>query len=355
MAGEKGIRICGTKVRTGCLTCNGYAQDPKTLSMVIYRAPSISLVTTELERRSFAFFLDQTRNLFPIGFSNPLLQAAHENRALAHSVISLGALQQHFEHGDGPRLNISLGLLAAQQYGKALRALQSHNEPPSVDTLMICSIVFACFECLRGCRQAAIIHMKSGLDLFRRSGAYAAWNIVSEKTMGLLLIRWENQLIEMLGLDIRNDQSPPLAGLYFDDVNNFHSSLDGIINHILHAKHNLSVFEEHQTPWASPGRFSQISSTIEEWHHGFLISTSQQKKQRQQQLSEDSEGHGQDDPILLHIWYLLSKIYIAIQPAVDAEEAWDQFTGDFDTIVALSESYLKTSTRENALSRYLLE
>jgi Fungal specific transcription factor domain len=319
--------------------------------MVFYRAPSQSFVLTEWERQSFTFFLDQTRYRFPIDFSNSVLQAAQQNQALAHSILSLGALQQLFEHVDGPPLKTDFGQFAAQQYGKALRALQIRNKPQSADTLMICSILFTCFECLRGCRRAAMIHIKCGLDLFRSSRAQATWNIVSEKTISILFIRLENQLLEILGVDMDQEGycPAPLAELSTEQSsdfgdNNLRNSLDGLLNHVFHDTLNSFMMTESQVPLMSPGRSSQISSSIDGWNCDFLRSTAQSLRlqRTQQHLSECCDRSGEDRD-LLRIWCLLSKIYIAMQPYVDTEEAWDQFVADFDTVVTLSESYLNRS------------
>ncbi|KAL4903060.1 hypothetical protein BDW74DRAFT_56153 [Aspergillus multicolor] len=273
----KSIRIGSTKVRTGCITCKSrrikcdetkptcrnctrskrpcaYAHNPTgkpNLRIVVY-TPRATFATTGAEKHSLDFFLAQMRTRFPIHFSQPVLQAAHREDVLAHAVIALGAMQQVFEFDDASAIGAwsPMATFAMQQYGKALRLLRERVNVASnrrmrqpgagaePDLILISCIFFACFECLRGSTAAAIIHMRSGLNLLKeyerdpRTGS-----IIPRRTMRSLFTRLDNQLIEMRGSSLSMselDESLDVVArdpMPEDDV---HDALNALWNRILH-------------------------------------------------------------------------------------------------------------------------
>ncbi|KAL4921484.1 hypothetical protein BDW62DRAFT_219583 [Aspergillus aurantiobrunneus] len=370
---QKHIRIGSTKVRTGCLVCKArrvkcdeakptcrncvrskrdcaYAsttQGPKSNLRIVVYTPRASFATTDAERHSLDFFLAQMRSRFPLRFAQPVLQAAHREDVLAHAVIALGAMQQVYEYDDASAIGSwsPMAQFAMQQYGKALRILQEQVIPSArgvggmlPDLILTLCIFFTCFECLRGSVPAAIIHMRSGLNLLREYESEPATGlVVPQRTMRSLFTRLDNQIIEMRGsslsIEAVQDRFEVVAGECApeDDV---HDALNGLWNHILH------------------GMLDSARAVAKGEVPGGAISTPQNDVKRNMQRLYDAftrdpvpegvpEGDGEygQDPDILRIWFLLSPMLLTAH-TWDPADAWGPHNDNFARIITLAEAYL---------------
>ncbi|KAB8268019.1 hypothetical protein BDV30DRAFT_246045 [Aspergillus minisclerotigenes] len=297
--------------------------------MVVYRAPESRspFLTSDEERQSFDFFLHQTRYRFPIDFTDPVLRAAHSDEGLARAIISFGALQQIYEYGDDPSLLSPLGQFAMREYGRALEQVRVWLGNGGKDLSLVSCLLFACFECIRGCRRAAVVHIKSGLDILLQCGEELAWDVVSRDTMVSLFIRLDNQLVGLLGTSLsrtlkrdgeRGSSILERVALGPNDEYVVHS-LHGVLNSIFHDRLDMALIMEGHSPSVRPVDQRRTSRYLKEWHGG-------------------------QDPDIMRIWYIIGKMYVAVPPD-GSEDAWDQFRPEFETIVSLVESYL-LSTRQ---------
>ncbi|KAL4882556.1 hypothetical protein BJY04DRAFT_206827 [Aspergillus karnatakaensis] len=326
------------------------SQDPKSNLRIVVYTPRASFATTGAEKHSLDFFLAQMRTRFPIHFSQPVLQAAHREDVLARAVIALGAMQQVFEYDDSSAIGTwsPMAQFAMQQYGKALRLLQDRvisnsrgMASMSPDILLISCIFFACFECLRGSTQAAIIHMRSGLNLLReydddpRTGL-----LIPRRTMRSLFVRLDNQIIEMRGSTLSmtspQDCFEVIAGdpTPEDDV---HDALNGFWNHILHGMLDAArAVAKGETPGpAITTSQNDIKNKMKALHANFT-----REPNAGASLGDD---YGQD-PDILHIWFLLSPMLLTAN-TWDPADVWGPHNDNFAQIVALAEGYL---ARESA-------
>ncbi|KAK1140984.1 hypothetical protein N8T08_009730 [Aspergillus melleus] len=393
------MRAGGSRSRTGCTTCKArrikcdegkpscmrctsgnrrctYTPTNKKpprpgFRMVIYtapltspsRSPTLSFATSPQEREALDFFACESRGRFPLDFSHAVLRAAYEEPVLASAIISFGALQRVFEFEEGSRMGTGTGTertrFATQQYGKALRMLQARPRSQTHDVTLICSVLFACFECLRGCRRAAMIHIASGLNLLwqveeTQSTGTASWGIVSRRTIRGLFTRLDSQLVEILGIGVgktleKDGIRAPEAMVSITNAHadadagdisewaDMHGLLDGLLNAILREKLD-SVMDPQGSAAASTS--SNLLSVLDTWHLQFG------------KVDFDSKcsscGINGDDAIL-RIWYLIGKMYLIIRPS-DPESAWDRFSGDFETILSLCELYISESKRNHIFS-----
>ncbi|KAL3474801.1 hypothetical protein BJX99DRAFT_172406 [Aspergillus californicus] len=379
MEKAKAIRIGSTKVRSGCLVCKSrrikcdegkpvcrncvrskrdcaYA-DPShnaksNLRIVVY-TPRASFATTGAEKHSLDFFLAEMRTRFPTHFTHPVLQAAHREDILAHTVIALGAMQQVYEYDDCSAIGTwsPMSQFAMQHYGKALRLLQDRviltsrgKASTSPDLILICCIFFACFECLRGSSQAAIVHMQSGLNLLREyENGPRTGTLVPKRTMRSLFTRLDNQIIEMRGSSL-SMTSPPEMFLVVarnpspeDDV---HDALNSLWNHILHGMlDSARALAKGETPGpAITTPQNDVKMNMKALHDAFVrdpfTSTS---------MSEKNYGHDSD---ILRIWFLLSPMLLTAH-TWDPADAWGPHNDNFARIVALADGYLRRTWRNN--------
>ncbi|KAH8433723.1 uncharacterized protein LDX57_011357 [Aspergillus melleus] len=324
--------------------------------MVIYTAPmsspspslTLSFATSPQEREALDFFVYESRGRFPPGFSHAVLRAAHQEPVLASAIISFGALQRVFEFAEVGTGSEAMQF-ATQQYGKALRMLQLRARDQTYDVALICSVLFACFECLRGCRRAAIIHIASGLNLLRQVEETAGtdpWAIVSRRTIRGLFTRLDSQLVEILGIGVgetleQDGIRAPEAIVQTSSASDadagsewvgMHGSLDGLLNAILREKMD-SVMDPQGSAAASTS--STLLSALNTWYSQFGNLDCDSKS-----WSSRTDG----DDFILRIWYLIGKMYLTIRPS-DPESVWDRFSGDFETILSLCETYISESRR----------
>ncbi|PYH97889.1 hypothetical protein BO71DRAFT_317559 [Aspergillus ellipticus CBS 707.79] len=214
VAPEDRKRVYCPKRRTGCLTCkrierrvkcseerpacarctstgrlcDGYGDPPSSRpttsrSNVFPRPllarplsiPSYNLFTCDQERRSFHFFLSKTvpqlAGDFECAFwERLLLQSAHHEPAICHVTVALGSLHELFE--SNPKSPFPLATqtahksFALRQYLRALRCLMpAPGSTQPMDVCLISSVLFACFEAMRGQYAPAITHIASGLKI----------------------------------------------------------------------------------------------------------------------------------------------------------------------------------------------
>ncbi|KAL4976891.1 hypothetical protein BDW66DRAFT_159327 [Aspergillus desertorum] len=346
-----------------------YANNPdgnSNLRIVVY-TPRATFATTSAEKHSLDFFLAQMHTRFPIHFSQPVLQAAHREDVLAHAVIALGAMQQCFEYDDASAIGgwSPLAMFAMQHYGKALRLLRERvnlnsvssprgrgrgKEPgPEPDLILITCIFFACFECLRGSTQAAIIHMRSGLNLLREyERDPKTGSIIPKRTMRSLFTRLDNQLIEVRGSSLSmtspGDNLEVVARypLPEDDV---HDSLNALWNHILHgmldSARALAKGESPSPSITTPQ--SDVRESMKQLHHSFS------RLRISPAPPPDEVDYGQE-PDILRIWFLLSPMLLTSN-TWDPADAWGPHNDNFARIVDIAESYLARCAASNSSRR----
>ncbi|KAL3455141.1 hypothetical protein BJX64DRAFT_272912 [Aspergillus heterothallicus] len=372
------LRFGSTKVRSGCLVCKArrikcdeakptcrncarskrlceYArpQTDANMRIVVY-TPRASFATTGAEKHSLDFFLAAMRSRFPMHFTHPVLQAAHCEDVLSHAVIALGAMQQVYEYDDASAIGTwsPMTQFAMQQYGKALRLLQDRvivnargSVSTSPDVILISSIFFACFECLRGSVAAAVIHIRSGLNLLREYENHPRTGIlVPRRTMRSLFTRLDNQLIEMRGSTlsmssphdifevIAGDPSPE------DDV---HDALNGVWNHILHGMLDAARVIAKGEP-SSPS-ISTPQANIKE-NMSRLYNIFEQRSPLSGSIPDEDYGQ---DPDILRIWFFLSPMLLTAH-TWDPADAWGPHNDNFSRIVSLAEGYIARTSQTHS-------
>lgn len=115
-------------------------------------------------------------------------QISHQDEAVKHAVIALGAAYQCFALPPLERCrgsNIDNGVRSAsaddfthenlevftiQQYNKSICKLQRHvgsSSPESIQVTLVCCLAFICIETLRGSHEAAVTHLINGLNILQ--------------------------------------------------------------------------------------------------------------------------------------------------------------------------------------------
>ncbi|KAL6708345.1 hypothetical protein ACN47E_003269 [Coniothyrium glycines] len=145
-----------------------------------YLVPALRLNTVE-ERESFEFFtlhaVTSLRGFLDSSFwQREVLQAVHQEPAIQHCVVALGAMHRRFHQGHGSHLiekDMSDKYLqfALRQSNQAIQDLvKSQSLRGKVSgadrvTIMTCSVLFGSMSCLQGHNKDAFEHLKSGIRM----------------------------------------------------------------------------------------------------------------------------------------------------------------------------------------------
>ncbi|KAK4106028.1 hypothetical protein N658DRAFT_415173 [Parathielavia hyrcaniae] len=187
-------RTSKPKVRTGCITCKirrvkcdeakpGCHRCTSTgrqcdgyLGVTSSVPPSVRTVggqpqghePSQIENRALGFFFRQTApglsGFFGQSFwRGCVLHLSLSEPAIRHALASLGTMHEALCR-DGGRDPTSFAL---QSYNKSIRSLAHKGAagPDTATTYIICSIIFTCFEFLRGNVEAAVTHVNSGANI----------------------------------------------------------------------------------------------------------------------------------------------------------------------------------------------
>ncbi|KAK6221610.1 hypothetical protein LQW54_001382 [Pestalotiopsis sp. IQ-011] len=145
------------------------------MTVAIRPGPTVELFDSVQSKRSFAFFRlrtsPQLSGFFKLEFwETVVFRVAHHEPAIRHAIVALGAVHEATEHRSSSPSAIRT--FAMEQYNLAIRELLAplvQRGERAVDVCLISCIIFANFECLRGCHAAAMAHIQSGSKLLHEA------------------------------------------------------------------------------------------------------------------------------------------------------------------------------------------
>ncbi|KAK1149810.1 hypothetical protein N8T08_003361 [Aspergillus melleus] len=152
---------------TPSLTSRSSTATPRTIVQALSGLPS-NIFTSDQERRSFQFFLAKTAPQLAGDFEcafweRLLLQSVYHEPAIRHVTVALGSLHEHF--GTSGTLGTD-SVFAMNQYVRAMGCLRSvSGAVQPLDVCLISSVLFTCFEAMRGHYGSAITHILGGLKI----------------------------------------------------------------------------------------------------------------------------------------------------------------------------------------------
>lgn len=172
---------CLKCARTG-RTCDGYAVTtnvaaipPALLQITSYSIP-FRVPGSQRDRQLLHYFC--VRGVKDISgsssndfWSRIVLQASQDDIAVRHALVALSSLHLNLIAAEQPAAIDNPLQDALLQYGKALRSLQrrieqaNRKEAEAVQTALVCSVLFYCFESILGNTKTAMSHLDKGLHL----------------------------------------------------------------------------------------------------------------------------------------------------------------------------------------------
>ena len=170
---DEGKPVCTRCVSTG-RTCNGYSPILNDISSVTSSPVSLSLYSNVLprEHRAFEYFLSRTAP----GLTGHFPREIHSVRvpklsfsepSLWHIVIALSSVHQGYAHSaQDPDRDKQLAeySFSLKHYSLAVESLKEDIscQPANIETILLCCMLFVCFDSLRGNYTVVLTHLNSG-------------------------------------------------------------------------------------------------------------------------------------------------------------------------------------------------
>jgi hypothetical protein len=157
--------------------CDGYDPIPSNRSTAVSSPTSLSLFSnvTPREHRAFEYFLSCTAPGLNGYFSREIYSTrvpklSFSELPLWHIVIALSSVHEGYAHGiqelnrDTQLAQYSFGL---KHYSLAVKSLKEviSSQPEIIESVLLCCMLFVCFDSFRGNYTAASIHLNSGLKI----------------------------------------------------------------------------------------------------------------------------------------------------------------------------------------------
>lgn len=148
-----------------------FVQEP---GVEVPRIP-IKAFGTVQERRALDFFyhctaLDLSGAFRPDFWRLSVLQLSNHSKCLKHAVVALGAIHERFAVGDSLHNSALLVtedrryIFAVKQYNAAIKELRDALEAGCpAEVILLCCILFVCFESFRSGAPTAMMHLKNGI------------------------------------------------------------------------------------------------------------------------------------------------------------------------------------------------
>lgn len=346
--------------------CDGYTSGnvrqprastvPETVSRTISTASRRllpKLPGDDNERRHFMLFRGQTVPLlityYDTKFWNQLiLQLSQAEPAVHHSVVALASLRRGFMSSDGEydtEYQVALDQYGLQQYNKAIADLHkqiSIKGDKSIDVVLVCCILFTCFDMLRGDFGSAGKHLLGGLKIFSNMQQSRRTSTLLQDELEPMFVRLNLQSKSLF--DTPHPSDDPTAGISslptrFSSLGEARNSLNSLMNQALNfvqaqafKAENPQTQEHYEADLPLVEQASCIF-LLEQWEAAFnkflLLRTDMSSK----------DGNG---VILLEIHHAASYVVLFSSPTF-SQCIHDQFLPRFERIVSLTKSFMKHS------------
>ncbi len=405
MVANPNPRICGTKVKTGCLTCksrhlkcgeekpycrrcistgrtcDGYSSSKppvktaregikhlaKELIIIHYASDlptsfSSAISQNTKEQRSFDYFRTRTAPDLLSCFDSDLwslyvLQLAHSEPAIRHSVIALASMHEHFE-GAGV-IQIADSHFALNQYSKAIRhiieSFSRNADQPTDIALLLCAL-FASFESLQGHYGSAVTHITSGIRVLqeRQANGLSCTSHIPARFLHSLFSRLGSQVLEIGDGSMAAGQGAkqnfpadlPIPST-FSTIEEAEDSFNWYAYRLLHVMQHA----EGTTADGPTLDLASLAHIFEQWTAAFdeyLL------RRLEINLSSKDPRRIQTQPgvYILQIWRIVVNIFLSLDLSA-GETSWDRFAHEFTSVVDLAASFIEHTSK--SIHRHSLE
>lgn len=305
------------------------------------RDPSSFPNWTTPEKRALDFFRSRTSTelagcMISELWSSFILQASYHSSAIKHAVIALGALHEDFQQWDPTSSNA----FAVQQYSKAIRdvsSLRPSKPNEALDIALLCCMLFAAFESLRGYYKSALTHIGSGMKLVIARQNCLEYDQKRSHSWGLIrpiFVCLDTQAMEVC------DDLLSSSGMAFEKLDPL--LLPKAFASIEEASDSFTIYRNHVL-----GFFQKYESLLDPE----IIAEEAQKVQTEQgslaryfqhwctvfNEADFPEHHPQ--VLIIQMYMTVVKMIATLVPSPD-ETKWDASNMYFDRVVTLGEEFM---------------
>ena len=321
--------------------------------MIIYapprQIPSLLPGLSLQEQRFFDFFRSRTATQFAGPFSSDLWsqvlpQLSHQEAAIRHAIIAIGAL--HLQEIVDDAVNASMEY-ATRQYGKAIREVLKFDVSKSdaaADVALVACVLFTAFESLQGHYRSAMTHANAGLKILQeqeatsRKEVYLSRNLIKSAFMQL-----DTQSREIGDVSLRPIQKLPWKA---KQPNATFQNIDQAKEWLEEYMRDLTQFltTMGESLRATPDDVQaalQEHAAKKELYHAWCLACRQIDVQYSH-LLDGTPAPAVQGYLVLQLWRNTIKILLNVELQF-GELSWDDFEADFDVMLSAAERFVKNS------------
>jgi Fungal specific transcription factor domain/Fungal Zn(2)-Cys(6) binuclear cluster domain len=410
MAGSSNTRVCGNKVRSGCLTCkarhlkcgeekpqcrrcittgrtcDGYQscmpavkrefkRSTEKLVMIHYTphistALNMTISPDTQEQRSFHYFRTRTAPDLMACFGSKLwsvyvLQLAQSEPAIRHSVVAIGCLYEGFEHATLG--HIADSEFALRQYNKAVQhvidSLKQYQHWSTDIALLLCAL-FALFESLQGHYRSALSHITSGTKVLRERHAtvpLSPKSYIPARYLDSLFSWLGSQVLEIGDISMLPDQSlkqncmaDPPEPTNFSTIEEVQDSFNMYLHKLLYVLHQIkhTISQGSHSP-SGKIKHPKVSHAGLVYFFQLWSAAFDDYLVRNLKISPSSGSpckiEMESGIQILQMWRTVTSVLLSYDLSA-GETSWDRFLGDFESIIDLAASFIERNAKWIPLS-----
>jgi hypothetical protein len=295
-------------------------------------------------------------------WSKYILSTTHSNDAIRHAIVALVTFHQDHNNVE-PSNSSSRTDYALKQYSRGVKGLlqlkvEARPDSYAVDVTLMCCIIFAAIEILRGNFPSALIHFNSGKSILSEEALKQGSKVslhLPRRLLGEAFQRIESQLLgfgDSWIVDSPTTARPakPVVPEVFKGVEDAFFTIETLHNQILHFFSYVGNFLAEQED--KPEAFDFLSYELKEFENLFArweaaFDRLLRRKENSPELSDYLTS-----PAILLLQILRTSIKTLFPLRSDEhmlQVDFDRYNTDFANIVAWAEQYLNaTSTRKPA-------
>ncbi|KAL9079940.1 MAG: hypothetical protein Q9159_007683 [Coniocarpon cinnabarinum] len=344
------------QVRTGCITCNSSDSD----DAPSFR-PNLTMVPKreDFDSRALEYFHVKTLPAVSgfIGtdlWSRLLLQLCETESSIKSAVSALSSFHELAETQGFDRVaecDSGKDANALQHYNRAIQQLCSRLEyrPSSKTLTLACCIIFTCLEFIRGERESALGHLKSGLSILRRlpeDDENVAREDVVESCLAPAFSRMS--LIQTIYGQPREARymdllfcNMPEAPFEFTDLDTARNAAIQLTNITMDLAYRIDFGQFASAVDATASQIAVVKS-IEQWEHAFTPML-------------DCKDVDQRAAQLLRSIVILDRIWISRCLQSREECAFDIYTEDFHELIQSMETVVGEDLEARVMPSFTID
>ncbi|KAJ6131203.1 C6 zinc finger domain protein [Penicillium sp. IBT 18751x] len=333
--------------------CDGYREPPpvsRSWEELLSLQPRPSLIpeADAGELHSLEYFRDNVGHLISGSLEGSLwtrivARVLFHEPAVRHAVVAVSNIYEHFAQIRWLSLGRGPETLIIRHYNKAIKhVLAPASGHP--DTVLLVCLLFVCIEFLRGDAEAAITHVRHGINLVNSSNPSPEL-IIMFRHLGTFPFFFGNTIIDF---PIVNHVAPKAVGSPFKSLGHARGSLEWLMSRTVAliraaGAYRLSGDATVQIPAAFVMEQQFLNAELADWREGLLS------------LEPKYYGANESMRVILEMRWLICKIWVNTCLARD-EIIYDNHHSEFRCLVELGKRAVSSrGACKTKIARFMFE